>query len=51
MQSQEVRWVQRGNDLDDQLLPYTIDLSIFKNIRNSEMVQQIERVGIAFYRK
>ena len=40
-----------ANDFDDQLLPYTIDLSIFKNIRNPEMVEQIERVGVAFYKK
>ena len=40
-----------ANDLDDQLLPYTIDLSIFKNIRNPEMLAQIKRVGIAFYKK
>ena len=40
-----------ANDLDDQLLPYTIDLSIFKNIRNSEMVEQIKRVGVALYKK
>lgn len=36
-----------ANDLDDQLLPYTIDLSIFENIRNPEMVEQFERVGVA----
>ena len=40
-----------ANDLDDQLLPYTIDLSIFKNIRNPDMVEQIERVGVVFYKK
>ena len=40
-----------ANDLDDQLLPYTIDLSIFQNIHNSEMIEQIKRVGIAFYKK
>ncbi len=42
---------QIANDLDDQMLPYTIDLSIFKNIRNPEMVEQIERVGVALYKK
>ena len=42
---------QIANDLDDQLLPYTIDLSIFKNIRNPEMIDQIERVGVALYKK
>ena len=40
-----------ANDLDDQLLPYTIDLSIFENIRNPEMVAQIKRVGVALYKK
>ena len=40
-----------ANDLDDQLLPYTIDLSIFENIRNPEMIEQIERIGIVFYKK
>jgi predicted nucleotidyltransferase len=42
---------QIANDLDDQLLPYTIDLSIFKNIRNPEMIEQIERVGVALYKR
>ena len=39
------------NDLDDQLLPYTIDLSIFENIRNPEVIEQIERVGVVFYKR
>lgn len=34
-----------ANDLDDQLLPYTIDLFIFKDIKNPDMVEQIERIG------
>lgn len=42
---------QIANDLDDQLLPYTIDLSIFKNIRNPEMIEQIKHVGVALYKK
>lgn len=40
-----------ANDLDDQLLPYTIDLSIFKSIRNPDMIEQIERIGMIFYKK
>ena len=40
-----------ANDLDDQLLPYTIDLSIFENIRNPEVIKQIERVGVVFYKR
>ena len=38
-------------ELDDLLLPYTIDLSIFHQINNPAMVEQIQRVGISFYEK
>lgn len=37
------------NDLDDLLLPYTFDLSIFKHIDNPELIDHIERVGLMFY--
>ncbi|HOV13014.1 MAG TPA: nucleotidyltransferase domain-containing protein [Spirochaetota bacterium] len=39
------------NDLDDLLLPYTIDLSDFKSISNSDLIDHIKRVGIVFYKK
>ncbi len=35
--------------LDDLLLPYIFDLSIFHEIDNQELVEHIERVGILFY--
>ena len=38
-------------ELDDLLLPYTIDLSIFHQINNPAMVAQIQRVGVNFYEK
>lgn len=38
-------------DLDDLLLPYTIDLSAFKQIGNPDMVEQIQRFGVDFYKK
>ena len=38
-------------ELDDLLLPYTIDLCIFDGIRNPKMVEQIQRVGVNFYEK
>ncbi len=37
------------NDLDDLLLPYTFDLSIFKHIDNTDLIDHIKRVGIIFY--
>ncbi|MCA9968704.1 MAG: nucleotidyltransferase domain-containing protein [Anaerolineales bacterium] len=39
------------DDLDDLLLPYTIDLSIFHDIANPDVVAHIRRVGIPFYHK
>jgi len=37
--------------LDDLLLPYKIDVSIFANISNSNLLGHIERVGVVFYEK
>lgn len=36
-------------ELDDLLLPYTIDLSIFNDISDPDVVDHIQRVGIVFY--
>ncbi|GHT72537.1 hypothetical protein FACS189456_1300 [Bacteroidia bacterium] len=38
-------------EIDDLLLPYMIDLSIFHQIRNPDLVEHIERVGKKLYRK
>ncbi len=37
------------NELDDLLLPYTIDLSIFSDISDPDLVEHIKRVGVIFY--
>jgi predicted nucleotidyltransferase len=37
------------DDLDDLLLPYTIDLSIFHDIADPAVIDHIQRVGISFY--
>ncbi|MBL4608243.1 MAG: nucleotidyltransferase domain-containing protein [Pseudomonadales bacterium] len=37
--------------LDELLLPYTIDLSIFDKLDHTELRKHIQRVGIAFYEK
>ena len=39
------------NELDDALLPYKIDLSIFEQIADSDVVDHIRRVGVVFYEK
>ena len=38
-------------ELDDLLLPYKIDLSVFDHIDNPDLVDHIRRVGKVFYRK
>ncbi len=38
-------------DIDDLLLPYTIDLSIFTKISNADLLIQIKHAGITFYKK
>ncbi len=37
--------------LDDLLLPYTFDLSIYRHIDNSDLIDHIKRIGISFYKK
>jgi len=39
------------NDLDDLLLPYKIDLSIFEQIADPEVIDHVQRVGVVFYEK
>lgn len=37
------------DELDELLLPYTIDLSIFNDIDDSDVIEHIRRVGVTFY--
>jgi predicted nucleotidyltransferase len=37
------------NELDDLLLPYKFDVSLFCQIENKELIHHIERVGIVFF--
>lgn len=38
-------------ELDDLLLPYSFDISIFHQISNPDLIEHIERVGLIFYKK
>ena len=38
-----------SSELDELLLPYTIDLSIFEMLSHSDLREHIERVGVVFY--
>lgn len=37
------------NELDDLLMPYKIDASIFRFIEDNDLVEHINRVGVIFY--
>lgn len=37
------------NELDELLLPYKIDLSLFHQIDNPALIDHINRVGVVFY--
>jgi len=39
------------NTIDDLLLPYFFDLSIFNSLNNPNLIEHIERVGITFYKR
>lgn len=43
--------LQINHQLDDLLLPWQIDLSIFDQIENTDLLDHISRVGLDFYLK
>lgn len=40
-----------ADDLDDLYLPYTFDLSIFRDITDPDVTEHIGRVGVTMYEK
>lgn len=40
-----------ADELDDLLLPYKIDLSLFARLDHAELTEHIERVGVVFYQR
>lgn len=39
------------DEIDDLMLPYTVDLSQYRQIGNPELVDHIDRVGVEIYAK
>ncbi len=37
--------------LDDLMLPYIIDISLYNQINNPDLIDHIDRVGIIFYQR
>ena len=38
-------------ELDDLLLPYTFDLSLYHQLNNPDILDHIQRIGVVFYSK
>ena len=42
---------QIDEELDDLLLPYEFDLSLFSDLTHPELIDHIHRVGVTFYER
>ena len=40
-----------SEEIDDLMLPYTFDLSVFGDIDDPDVIAHIERIGLVFYEK
>jgi predicted nucleotidyltransferase len=40
-----------NNEIENLLLPYLFDISIYNNIKNKDLIEHIKRVGLTFYKK
>ena len=38
-------------DIDDLLLPYQFDVSIYHTLKNDALIEHIQRVGVSIYQK
>ena len=43
--------IRVGTEIDDLLLPYLMDLSLFSHIDNPDLIDHIQRVGKVFYQR
>lgn len=42
-------FMQIETQIDDLMLPYTVDLSQYTQLNNNELIAHIDRVGVAIY--
>lgn len=44
-------FLQIEDQIDDLMLPYTVDLSQYRQLENTALIAHIDRVGVAIYSK
>jgi uncharacterized protein len=42
-------FMQIKDEIDDLMLPYTVDLSQYNQLENADLIEHIDRVGVAIY--
>lgn len=42
-------FMQIEDQIDDLMLPYSVDLSQYRQLENAELIAHIDRVGVAIY--
>lgn len=42
-------FMQIEDQIDDLMLPYSVDLSQYRQLENTELITHIDRVGVAIY--
>ena len=43
--------MQIENEIDDLMLPYTVDLSQYRQLENTGLIAHIDRIGVTIYKK
>lgn len=43
--------MQIENEIDDLMLPYTVDLSQYRQLENADLIAHIDKVGVAIYER
>jgi uncharacterized protein len=54
IKGQELEFADLQNiskDIDDLLLPWMVDISIFATIKNNDLIEHIQRVGKTIYKR
>lgn len=44
-------FMQVEDQIDDLMLPYTVDLSQYRQLGNTDLIAHIDRVGVAIYNR
>ena len=46
-----IEFMQIEDQIDDLYLPYKVDLSQYNDLKNTDLIEHIDRVGVTIYEK